>query len=280
MCETAESYERWQMITTIGAFALFGAVMLLDQPVVHDTNKRGIEVASIELDDEKAMDAHKTFVLDNVPDRNVYLPSSELEQAFIGTYKERGATGHTYYTIRMSKPDDFTKVGYFEGRGRDNDGSFKIKNAVYSSKTGKLAWGEHSVESSLIATCEVECVDEACIEMKGFYRASTGLNGSLRLTRKLARDEKTKRQKAMGFSISSEQEKEEESEKVKEEEVQKGWFDFLSYTPEVQDEKQEENEWVRAVDQESGQFYYWNRKSRQTTWTKPEGVSIVVIDES
>ncbi len=278
MCETAESVKRWQTISFYGVFVIFGAMVFFDFKEKRDTNMRASKVRYYELDDEKAIDYHKSYVLGTDKDRNVYLPSSELEQAFTGTYKERGATGHTYYTIRMSKPEDSTKVGYFEGRGRDNDGTFKIRNAVYSAKTGRLAWAEHSVESDLIATCEVECVDEACIEMKGFYMANTGIEGSLRLTRKLALDEKTKRQKEMGFS-SELREEEEKSEKVKEEEKeeQKGWFDFLSYTSEVQDE--EKDEWVRALDQQSGQFYYWNRKSRQTTWTKPEGV-VIVIDES
>ncbi len=231
--------------------ALFGGFCIMYFGSKSDGKDRieiGNLVREIEYDNEKSLQAHTNYV-EQGSVRKMSLPSSELEQAFVGTYKERGATGHTYYTLQMLKPDDSTSsLGSFKGYGWDQDGQFLIRNAVFSSKTGKFAWAEHSLRSNLVATCEVECVDEACIEMKGFYRASTGLDGSLRLTRKLSLMKETSEQ-------------EEESEKVR------GWFDFLSFTTDAQDE--EKDEWVRALDQESGRYYYWNRKTRQTTWYEP-----------
>ena len=205
---------------------------------------------------------------------------------------------------------------------------------MYGKKTGKLAWGEHSVNSNLVATCEAECVDEACIEMEGFYRASSGVVGTLKLRRKIApptlaldtvekvlrleneneiraskaryleqRQEDEEGQKPWYEVLSKEneelmkeesqewiqlpemketaaaarenlesKEREEKERKEKEKEVMRlneeknAWYSFSSLPAE-----ENENEWVSAIDQESGKTYYWNRKTRQTTWYKPVG---------
>ena len=82
MCQTAESVKRWQTISFYGVFVIFGAMVFFDFKEKRDTNMRASKVRYYELDDEKAIDYHKTYVLGTDKDRNVYLPSSELEQAF------------------------------------------------------------------------------------------------------------------------------------------------------------------------------------------------------
>ena len=291
----------------------------------------GKVVLDVEKNDKKALQAHKEYVKQG-SSRNVSLPSST--QAWIGTYEERGDIGHTCYTIEMFKSeDDYDSCGSFEGFGEDCDGTFWIRNAVYGKKTGKLAWGEHSVNSNLVATCEAECVDEACIEMEGFYRASSGVVGTLKLKRKVApptlaldtvekvlelendgnvraskaryveQEQRPEYQKPWYEVLSKEneelmkeeshewiqlpemketaavareklesKEREEMERKEKEREVMRlneeknAWYSFSSLPAE-----ENENEWVSEIDQESGKTYYWNRKTRQTTWYKPAG---------
>lgn len=284
MCETAEYVRIWEWVKIIGGLFVFGWLSLsggsTDFEIEDNRAQVAQEVRDVEYDNDKSLRAHQKYV-EQGQSRNLCLSSSEHEHAWLGTYKERGATGHTYYTIRMWDPDYSTSLGSFEGSGRDNDGRFRIKNAVYSTKTGRFAWAEHSVNSNLVATCELECVDEACVEMEGFYRASTGLGGSLKLRRKLAPDKERKSQDAKvdeqkevrSFESSEndgEKEREDENEKVEE----KGWFSFLSTEKhEDEEEKKDEekkDEWVQTYDEDSGKHYYWNRKTQQTTWDEPE----------
>jgi hypothetical protein len=238
------------------------------------------------MDDSKSRASHIEFVSRGNTSRKVNLPPTVLlSEAWLGTYKENGATGHTYYTIRFNQIDeDLDQIGTFEGKGYDCDGSFEIRNAVYSAKTGCLAWAEHSKTTSLIASCEVKCVDEKCIEMYGRYIASTGVGGRLKLRRQLPSEKKMIRvedvvvkdtEKVVEAEESVKETEEDTKEKMKQEDDQ-GWGSYIwgggdiSPTSTTTTPVEEEPDvWVRAYDSESGQHYYWNRRTKQTSWSDP-----------
>ena len=117
MCQTAESVKRWQTISFYGVFVIFGAMVFFDFKEKRDTNMRASKVRYYELDDEKAIDYHKTYVLGTDKDRNVYLPSSELEQAFTGTYKEREATDIPPTRLECPNQKILPKLDILKGEG-------------------------------------------------------------------------------------------------------------------------------------------------------------------
>tara|TARA_A100001015_G_scaffold248913_1_gene286584 strand:- start:3273 stop:4121 length:849 start_codon:yes stop_codon:yes gene_type:complete len=250
------------------------------------------EVKEIEGNGELARKRHLEVVLSAEKKRTpVNLVSAHgLTEVWTGTYTERGHTGHVKYTLVFDEPtlDDASNiyVGTFSGSGSDNDGSFEIRDAVYSPETGRFAWGEHSVSSSLIASCEAKCKDESCSRIKGIYRASTGLGGMMSLSRNVSG------MKGGDVSIEKEGESIFSEEDMKQPgTLPRGRFAKWMNGEEDQDATatidktatndpetanslttgvdEDDEVWVQAYDSESLSYYYWNPETGEAAWKKP-----------
>lgn len=79
-----------------------------------------------------------------------------------------------------------SQTATFVGEGEDSEGRFVVEGGIYNIATGRLAWGERSLEpgSRLYAECRANVLSSSSgsdFRLRGTYEANSGRSGELRL---------------------------------------------------------------------------------------------------